>query len=308
MASSLSSPRLFPTIRSTRIFPVSTTSVVYPVWSDDHYVNPGTTSKPRLGERYLPFGAININPPSGVTLSSAEYKLSATTAWTAVSAGSYPDLDTAIKYVAATATVFAPSRRYNLRITFSDSETRIQNVDTPTDVEILADKMARSSARIRPFCDARFTSDSTLVSSVKYEVTGLTTGTTDTAKTAISRAIIATATHDTSSLVSLVDTSRNLLKLGVRVGDIVETATGATMTISALSTTVNAYDTASGSLSSGTFVSGSSCNILNGASLDLVARNFELSFTVTGLYRATLYVSDSASNEESDTCLIRVRS
>lgn len=299
--------RLYPLPHPKRIYPVVAAARIYPVaYSESYFVNPGTSKRLLLGEKGYPFGDLDVQPPAGVTISAIDYKLSTAGSYTAVSLGDHPDLLTAARFVSVTPTAFLATRQYDLKVTFSDGVIRVKQVDVPTDVTIERDKTAIASQQIKPFQDATFAEDAQYVASVSYAVAGDAT----VAKTAIPRKTITSGTHDGSgNSADLVDTTKNFLMLGVRVGDIVENTTdGSSMTVTAISTTTNDNDTLEGTLAGGTqndFDAGDAYTVKNGESLILLAQNFETSQDA-GVYKYTLYVEDSSANELTDFCFVRV--
>lgn len=261
---------------------------------------------PILGERYYPFQRLEITVDSGVTVSSAAYQVSGIGAWTAVSAGSYPDIRTACKFKSFLASALSSAKSYDLKVDFSDTTSGIASASTPIEVRMTRDKVGKQNRRVRMFADARFAADSAYVSAVQYAISGITTGASSVVKTSIPRIIITSGTHNTGTSISLIDTTKNFLRLGVRNNDIVDVASGATMIVTGIATTVSNSDTLSGTISSGSFTAGTVYNVRDGESLILLAGNAEYLFAATGTHKCILYVTDSSSTEDEDYCFVRI--
>ena len=266
----------------------------------------GSAVTPILGERYYPFQKLEVTLDSGVTVSSAAYQVSGVGAWTAVSAGSFPDIRTACKFKSFLASAIAPSKVYDLKVDFSDTSSGLASATTPIELTISRDKTVKQDRRIRMFANSRFAEDASFISAVQYEISGITTGASSVAKMDIPRVVITSGTHDTGTGISLIDSTKNFLQLGVRNNDIVEISTGATMIVTGIASTVNANDTLSGSISSGTFTTGAVYDIRDGESLILLAGNAEYLFQATGTHKCILYVTDADSTEDEDYCFVRV--
>ena len=269
-------------------------------------VDLGSAVTPLLGERYYPFQKLEVTLDSGVTVSSAAYQVSGVGAWTAVSAGSWPDIRTACKFKAFVASAFASAKSYDLKVDFSDTNSGLASATTPIELRIARDKTVKQNRRVRMFADSRFAVDATYISAVQYAISGITTGASSVAKTTIPRVVITSGTHNTGTSISLIDTTKNFLQLGVRNNDIVEVSTGASMIVTGIASTVSANDTLSGSLSSGSFTAGAAYDIRDGENLILLAGNAEYLFAATGTHKCILYVTDSSSTEDEDYCFVRV--
>ncbi len=275
--------------------------------AETHFVQPGASKYVLLGDRVYPFGELEVVPPSGVTITAIDYKLTTDVSWTAVSVGSNPDLVTAARFFSVVISAFSNTRSYDIRVTFSDAATRTQTVHVISTVRIAKNKTAISAQSLRVFGDATFATDASLIDTIKYEVSGAST----VAKTAITRETISTGTHDgAGNSASLIDTTTNFVDVGVRVGDIVDNDTdGSTMTVTTISTTTNTNDTLAGTLSGGTeddWDSSDAYTITDGASKILIASNFQLALTGAGVHKVTLYVKDTATNEHSACTFVRV--
>ena len=114
------------------------------------------------------------------------------------------------------------------------------------------------------------------ITNVEYEVAGAST----IARTAIPRRVIVSGTHNgANNSASLVDTTKDFLAIGVRVGDIIRNTTdGSSGTVASITTTTNPNDTLTTSLSGGTdndFDTSDAYSIDDGEDFILRAKNFE---------------------------------
>lgn len=300
--------RIFPRRSSRRIFPLPSSDRIFPVVpAETHFVQPGASKYVLLGERVYPFGELEVVPPSGVTISAIDYKLTTDVSWTSVSLGSNPDLLTAARFISVVVSAFSSTRSYDIRITFSDGATRTQTVDVNSTVRLARNKTAVSTHSLRVFGDATFATDASLIDTIKYEVSGAST----VAKTDIPRETIITGTHDgAGNSASLIDTTTNFVDVGVRVGDITDNDTdSSSMTVTAISTTTNTNDTLAGTLSGGTdndWDASDAYTVKDGDDKILIASNFQLALTGAGVHKVTLYVKDTGANEESASTFVRV--
>ncbi len=298
--------KVYPLAHAKRTYPLSASGRVYPSSAAfGYFMLPGNSSKPILGEQYYPFGTFELGYPSGTTLSSIQYRLSGASAWTTVSAGAYSDVEEATRFVALEASAFADVRNYQVQASFTASGTAVllETVSVPTLLELTDYRICASGQTIKPFANARFAVvSSPYVASIEYSVSGVSA----IAKTAILKPVLGSGTHNTGTSISLINTTADFSGIRVAVGDIVHVATGATMPVAAISTTVNTGDTLSGTLSSGSFTSGTQYTVREELNLVGMANRWDYQFNTSGVYVMTLYVTDTDSNESSDSLYVRV--
>ncbi len=300
------SRRQFPLVSLIRSFAQVSAGRDFPLAAVEALVVlPGTSKRLLLGELGYPFGDLWIDQPLEVdTIETKEGSGS----FSFVSLGNFPDLMTATRFQDFTPQDFNNDLRFTIKVTDLSGGVIEKELTVVTDVEIGIDKASLSNQTIKPFSDATFAEDPAEVTLVKYEVAGATT----IAKTDIPREVMLTGTHDgAGNNASLVDTTKDFLNLGVRVGEIVKNTTdGSQGVVTALATTTNPNDTLTMTLSGGTeddWDASDAYQIEDGRSIILIAREFEIKFTAVGSSRATLFVTDNGvPTEFSDAIQIEV--
>lgn len=283
----------FPLVPAGRDFPLAALEVLV--------VLPGTSKRLLLGELGYPFGDLWIDKPLLVdTIETKEGSGS----FSFVSLGNFPDLMTATRFESFTPQDFNKDLRFTIKVTDLSGGVIEKELTVRTDVEIGIDKASLTNQTIKPFSDSTFAQDPDEVTLVKYEVTGATT----IAKTDIPREKIVGGSHDgAGNNASLVDTTKDFLALGVRIGEIVKNTTdGSQGVVTALATTTNPNDTLTMTLSGGTdddWDVSDTYEIVDGRSIILIAREFEIKFTAVGLTTVTLFITDNGVPTEFSALL-----
>lgn len=283
----------FPLVPAGRDFPLAALEVLV--------VLPGTSKRLLLGELGYPFGDLWIDKPLLVdTIETKEGSGS----FSFVSLGNFPDLMTATRFESFTPQDFNKDLRFTIKVTDLSGGVIEKELTVRTDVEIGIDKASLTNQTIKPFSDSTFAQDPDEVTLVKYEVTGATT----IAKTDIPREQIVGGSHDgAGNNASLVDTTKDFLALGVRIGEIVKNTTdGSQGVVTALATTTNPNDTLTMTLSGGTdddWDVSDTYEIVDGRSIILIAREFEIKFTAVGLTTVTLFITDNGVPTEFSALL-----
>jgi len=301
-------PRNLPRIPSTRTFPLLPTERTYPL--AEHLVVPAFTLMPGyskralLGERIYPFAELFVDPISGI--SSIDQKKEGGS-FAAIALGNFPDLYTAAKFFEFIPQVFDKDLLFTIKITDTASKIIQKDVSIISDVQIAEHKAVQASQHFRPFVDASFADDATLLTAIKYEISGAST----VAKTAIPVEQFLAGTHDgANNSASLIDSTKDFLALGIRINDTVNNTTdGSTALVTAFAKTTNDNDTLTlSSLTGGTdndFDTSDAYTITDGDNLINRVKKFELSLSQVGLHVVTLYVTD-ASVEFSDITNVEV--
>ena len=296
--------RQFPVPHEARVFPLPNGFRTFPL-RDGVFPQINFAEGERrilLGERGYPFNGLLVDPPSAITV--VDWMKAGDPTWTRVNQGNWPDLLTASRFVSFTPQEFNAGLLFTIRTNVAFE----QSLNVITDVNVAEQKVVGVNQDFKPFSDSTFSVDKTLVGAIKYEVAGATT----VAKTAIPRPVVVTGTHDGSgNNASLVDSTKNFLTLGVRVGDIVKNTTdGSQALVTAFATTTNPNDTLTlDGLAGGAendFDASDAYTIESGDSVILIAQNFDLSLPVSGQHTITLYITDGMSNEFSDSISVEV--
>jgi len=273
--------RNFPLIHPERTFPLPATDRVFPVTRVNPAFNfvPGYSKRALLGERVYPFAELFVDPISDI--SSIGWKKKSAGSFTAVTVGAYPDLYTATKFIEFLPQVFDNNLIFNLKIIDTAANIIEKDVSVISSVEIAAHKAVLADQQFKPFSDATFAEDTTLITAIKYEISGAST----VAKTAIPVEQFLAGTHDgASGSASLIDSTKNFLMLGIRINDIVKNTTdGSQALVTAFAKTTNDNDTLTlDGLSGGTdndFDTSDSYTITDGDNLINRAKKFELTLT-----------------------------
>ena len=252
---------------------------------------PGKLSS--LGERIFPFSGLVIN--SDMTISGARWRRDSG-AWTNILLGDFTDIVSAIRFYSEILNEYGEFI-YDLDVVLgrgANSVNRIARITVQSKILLGLPKTTDVDVRYKPFSDAHIATDKTQIRSIKYSAKG------DEIinRTVIERHTLYSGEHDGSnnSLV-LVSSGMDFTGLNIRLGqDILKNVTiGSESIITAVTATTLA------TLGSIEWDRGNDYEILDGASLDIIARGFELSHSNSGLYILTLHVEDRAvpSNESS---------
>jgi len=285
--------RNFPLPPSARVFPVTGTKVP-PAFT----LMPGYSKRVLLGERIYPFAELFVDPISDI--STIEW-LQEGGVFTSVAVGNFPDLYTAAKFVEFIPQIFDNDLLFTIKIVDTDSNVIEKDVSIRSNVQIQEHKSVLVNQQFRPFCDASFAEDSTLITVIKYEISGAST----VAKTIIPVEIFLTGTHDgANNSATLIDSTKDFIDLGIRINEVVKNTTdGSQALVTGVTTTTNPNDTLTlGTLTGGTdndFDTPDAYTIEDGDNLIDRVKKFELTLTPAGLHIVTLYVTD-ASVEFSD--------
>ena len=159
----------FPRVNDALAFPLPNDELAFPLppW-ESVFFNPGTTKRVLLGSRGYPYGELSINPSTDLT--QIEYKQDGG-AYAVVTAGDYPDIIQAARYIPYDPTVFNAASLWWIKATLG-ALIREEYVSVITDVWAGVNKVARINQAIRPFADASFCADTTLLGTVTYQIDG----------------------------------------------------------------------------------------------------------------------------------------
>ena len=130
-------------------------------------VHQGAAKGAQLGEVVYPFRELHVSDYSGIT--QIRYK-QGSSSWNVVSLGSYSNLIQATRAISFTPEAFG-IYEFTLEITVG-SFLLTRTVDVLVQVNAGRDKLAALNATIKPFFDAAFSIESSLVSSVEYSIDG----------------------------------------------------------------------------------------------------------------------------------------
>ena len=252
---------------------------------------PGKTAS--LGERIFPFSGLVIS--SGTPVSGARWRRDAGS-WTDIFLVNFTDIVSAIRFYSEILNEYGEFI-YDLDVSLDSGATpivRAVSVTVQSKILLGLPKTTDVNVRYKPFSDAHIAIDKAQIRSIKYSAEG------DAIinKTIIERPVLHSGEHDGSNNSLFLSSSvMDFTSLNIRLGkDILRNVTsGNESIITVVITTILATQ---GSIE---WNSGDSYEILDGASLDIIARGFELSHSSSGLYILTLHVEDlaSPSNESS---------
>ena len=251
---------------------------------------PGKTAS--LGERIFPFSGLVIN--SNTPISGARWRRDSG-AWTDIIVGDFTDIVSATRFYSEILNEYGEFN-YDLDIALGRVSITVQSkillgLPKTTDVDV----------RYKPFSDAHIATDKTQIRSIKYSAKG-----DDTInKTTIKRPVLYSGEHDgLDNSLYLVNSGMDFNGLNIRPGqDILKNVASSRESVIKSITT-----TRLGTRGNIEWDSGDSYEILDGASLDIIARGFELSHSSSGLYILTLHVEDRSaySNESSASVSVLV--
>lgn len=256
------------------------------------------------GDRVYPFSGLAIDGPASSAASSgiasARWRVNGGS-YTAIVLGVFTDILSATRFFDEIVNIYG-TRFYELEVT--DELGNIQQIgaDVLSKITMGNSKQAVVSTNFRPFSDTIIAEDPSQILSIEYSVDGDTT----VAKTTITRHVLYSGAHDgAGNNADLIDTGRDFTTLGIRIGDIAKNVTDGSQGV----ITAIVGDTITATLSGGTdndWDVSDVYEILDGGTLDLIARGFELSISSTGFNVVTLYVNDLSSNESSGSITVRV--
>jgi len=250
------------------------------------------------GERVFPFSGLVIDGPSGIA--SARWRRNGGS-YNTISLGSFTDILSASRFVSEVVNLYG-TFFYEIELTDELSNVELVGVDILSKITLGNSKEALRDVKFRPFSDAIIAEDPTQILTIEYAVDGDTT----VAKTTITRNILFSGTHDgASNNADLIDTGRDFTTLGIKIGDIAKNVTDGSQGV----ITAIVDDTITATLSGGTdndWDSADTYNILDGSSLDLIARGLEISIASQSFNVITLFINDLSSNESSESITVRV--
>lgn len=247
-----------------------------------------------LGAQFYPFGPLNLDLPAD-RITQVRWRVNAGS-WTVVTVGTHTDLLAATRFIKRTASTFG-TETYDLEITDDESNIETRTIAIVTKISILSpQRSAKINKTVLVFSTAAIANDPTLINKIEYSVSGDTT----VANTTITRKVIVSGTHTgannasilTDSVVVFADLNEGAIRIDL---DIVKNTTdlsegkitaisGNTITATLAGGTDNDWDTSD------------AYQVVDGDSLDIIAKKFELSFASAGRYVVTLRVTDSSLN------------
>ena len=249
------------------------------------------------GDRVFPFSGLVLDGPS--TIASARWRKDGGS-YTTVVIGAFTDILSASRFVSEVVNLYG-TFFYEIELTDQLGNIELTGLDTLSKITLGTGKTALRDANFRPFADSVIAEDPTQILTIEYSVSGDTT----VAKTTIARPILYSGTHDgAGNNADLIDTGRNFETLNIKIGDIAKNVTdGSEGPITAI-----VGDTITATLSGGDddWDASDVYEILDGASLDLIARGFEISIASAGFNVITLFVNDLSSNESSESVTARI--
>lgn len=298
-------PRARPLRQDFRKAPLRSEDRALPLPSENPVIFMAMPSKKVTpGDRVYPFSGLVIDGPASTPASpgiaSARWRKDGGS-YTAISLGDFTDILSAIRFLNEVVNLYG-TFFYEIEVTDSLGNVQQIGADVLSKITLGAGKTADRNVNFRPFADSIIAEDPSQILSIEYSVSGDTT----VSKTAITRPLVFSGTHDgLANAAALTDTGRDFIQMGVRVGDIVRNTTdGSEAVITNVAATI-----ITGVLSGGTdddWDVSDVYNIVDGASLDLIARGFELSIGSAGFNVITLFVNDLSSNESSESITARI--
>lgn len=250
------------------------------------------------GDRVYPFSGFQINGPAPIA--SARWRKDGGS-YTTVVLGVFTDLLAAIRFVDEVVNLYG-TFFYEIEVTDELSNVQQIGADVLSKITLGSGKTAFRNVAFLPFTDSIIAEDPSQILTIEYSVSGDTT----VAKTAITRALLFSGTHDgAGNAAALTDTGRDFIQMGVKVGDIVRNTTdNSEAVITDVAATI-----ITGALGGGTdddWDVSDVYNIVDGSSLDLIARSFELTIASQGFNVVTLFINDLSSNESSESITARI--
>lgn len=250
------------------------------------------------GDRVYPFSGLVFDGPSKIA--SARWRKDGG-GYTVINLGAFTDILSASRFVDEVVNLYG-TFFYEIELTDELANVQLTGADVLSKITLGSGKSVERNVNFRPFADAIIAEDPSQILSIEHSVSGDTT----VAKTTIARHILFSGTHDgPANNADLVDSGRDFTTLGIKIGDIAKNVTdGSQGAITAI-----VGDTITATLAGGTendWDAADSYEILDGDTLDLIARGFELSIASQGFNIITLFVNDLSSNESSESITVRV--
>lgn len=298
-------PRARPLRQDLREAPLRSEDRALPLPSENPVIFMAMPSKKITpGDRVYPFSGLVIDGPASTPASpgiaSARWRKDGGS-YTAIVLGDFTDILSAIRFLDEVVNLYGI---FFYEIEITDVLGNIQQIgaDILSKITLGNGKTAERDVKFRPFADAIIAEDPSQILSIEYSVSGDTT----VAKATITRHVLFSGVHDgATNNADLIDSGRDFTQVGIKIGDIAKNVTdGSQGVISAIATT-----TITATLSGGTdddWDTSDVYEILDGDTLDLIARGFELSIASQGFNVITLYVNDLSSNESSESITARI--
>lgn len=224
--------------------------------------------------------------------------------YTSIVVGTFTDLLSAIRFTTEIVNIFG-TFTYELKIADELYNQSTTFTTIPSKITVGIPKVAGLNKNYRPFADAQIATDKTQIGTIKYSVAGDAT----VAKTTITRPILYSGTHDGSNNVAtLADSGTDFTGLLIRINkDIVKNTTdGSQGVITAVTATTIVATLAGGT--DDDWDTSDVYEIVDGATLDVIAKGFEVSQSSAGFYVLTLFVEDkdATPNESSESLIVNV--
>lgn len=291
------STRAHPLPSSRRAHPLTRTSAV------DSFRMILLSQQALLGERVFPFAGIHlgIQPEQ---IAQIRWRKDGG-GWNTVSVGSYTDLLQAARLVTSTLNTFA-THSFDLEITDADSNVVTKTADILVTLRaITKGRVASIDKNFLPYNNVLIAADPTQIASVSHEVTG----DGSVAKAAIDPKVLLSGSHDGgNNEADLEDSGQEFEEVSrlIRLNkDIVKNTTDVSQGVITGLSGNNVVATLAGGTDDD-WDTNDDYEIIDGDTLDLIARKFETSFASGGNYLCTLYVEDQSANEVSVTIQVQV--
>lgn len=294
-----------PVLQDLREAPIPSENRAMPLPAENPVIFLATPSK-RItpGDRLYPFSGFVIDGPASTPadagIASARWRKDGGS-YTAIVLGDFTDILSAIRFLDELINVYG-TFFYEIEITDVLGNVQQIGVDVVSRITLGVGKVVDATVNFRPFSDSLIADDPSQILTIEYSVAGDTT----VAKTTIERHLLFSGTHDgLADAAALTDTGRDFIQMGVRVGDIVRNITdGSEGIITVVAATILTATLGGGSEDDWDI--GDTYNIVDGATLDLIARGLEISIATAGFNSITLFVNDLSSNESSQSITVRV--
>jgi hypothetical protein len=213
--------------------------------------------------------------------------------WSVISIGDFTDLLSAARFYSEVITTFG-TFQYDLEVTLADSTVLTFSVDVVCGLDSVdKGKIAIVDTAVAPFSDVVFASDSSLLDAIEYDIEGDAV----VSLTAITRLVKYEGAHTGGNNEAvLTESNQDFTTLNITIDeDILQNITDGSEGIISARTT----STLTATLSGGTdndWDTSDTYKVLDGSSLDLIAKQFEYTFTSAGHYRVQLTVTDTTAN------------
>ena len=256
-----------------------------------------------LGERIFPFSGLAVD--SNTPISGARWRRNKGS-WTDIALGNFTDIVSATRFYSEILNEYGEFI-YDLDVIL-DSARHSVSITVQSRILLGLPKTTSVNLRYRPFSDAHIATDKTQISSIKYSVKGDEV----VNKTIIERPALYSGMYSGSSSSSyLISTEIDFTSLNIHPGqDILRNVTSGRESVIRGTrvgwSRTNVRATRLETLGNINWNSGDNYEILDGASLDIIARGFELSHSSSGLYIVTLHVEDSVSSPNESSASVSV--